>query len=109
MLEPPAEAFYESMAQVQVAFVEQVKVVGRLLSNDKLQVREACDEQEGFLLYTCPEVIIQAVWRAQPLHLLADVTVLQPSPQSQSHNRNATVVGIKPRSRVSFNIFMFPR
>jgi hypothetical protein len=38
VLEPPAEAFYESMAQVQVAFVEQVKVVGRLLFNDKLQV-----------------------------------------------------------------------
>jgi hypothetical protein len=38
VLEPPAEAFYESIAQVQVAFVEQVKVVGRLLFNDKLQV-----------------------------------------------------------------------
>ncbi len=35
---PPAESFFQSLAEVQVSFVEQVKVVGRLLIDPKMQV-----------------------------------------------------------------------
>lgn len=36
---PAADAFFSSMTEVQVAFVEQVKIVGRLLLNEKLKVK----------------------------------------------------------------------